>query len=123
MALGKRLKKARENARKTQKQIADTLGISIGTLSGYERDYRDPDTDTLNRLAELYAVSTDYLLGRTENMHVTEDSVDDDLKKLTEDPDFMVAYKEYPGSPEEAKEDLIGFLKLIKERDERKKKK
>lgn len=65
--LGNRLKRARQNINKTQKQISDILGISIGTLSGYERDYRDPDTETLNKLAEIYGVSTDYLLGRTEN--------------------------------------------------------
>lgn len=63
--LGKRLKVSREKTRLTQKQVADKLGISNGTLSGYERNYRDPDTDTLNRLAALYEVSVDYLLGRT----------------------------------------------------------
>lgn len=64
-SLGQRLKEAREITRLTQQQVADKLGISNGTLSGYERNYRDPDTDTLNRLAALYEVSVDYLLGRT----------------------------------------------------------
>lgn len=123
MALGKRLKHARENARKTQKQVADKLGISIGTLSGYERDYRDPDTDTLNNLAELYNVSADYLLGRTDDMQISEASTDEDIKKLMDDPEFMAAFKDMPGDPEEAKRDLIGFMKFWKEQDERKNKK
>ncbi|KAF1677632.1 transcriptional regulator [Bacillus sp. SKDU12] len=35
-------------------------------MSNYERDYRDPDTDTLLKLSNLYNVSTDYLLGKDE---------------------------------------------------------
>lgn len=45
--LGSRLKEAREKKRLTQIDVSKKLGISNGTLSGYERDYRDPDTETL----------------------------------------------------------------------------
>lgn len=62
-SIGARLKEARELKQYTQKEIAKLLGISIGTLSGYERDYRDPDTLTLKKLAELYEVTLDYLVG------------------------------------------------------------
>jgi transcriptional regulator with XRE-family HTH domain len=37
--LGRRLKGSREKTRLTQQQVADKLGISNGTLSGYERNY------------------------------------------------------------------------------------
>ena len=63
--LGSRLKDAREAKRYTQKHAAEILGISNGTLSGYERNYRDPDTTTLNKMAELYEVKVDWLLGKT----------------------------------------------------------
>ncbi|WP_340389490.1 helix-turn-helix transcriptional regulator [Paenibacillus sp. FSL E2-0151] len=64
--LGSKLKKARENKRLTQQQVADKLGVSNGAISGYERGYRDPDTDTLKNLANLYEVSLDWLNGRDE---------------------------------------------------------
>lgn len=64
--LGSKLKKARENKRLTQQQVADKLGVSNGAISGYERGYRDPDTDTLKSLADLYEVSLDWLNGRDE---------------------------------------------------------
>lgn len=67
--LGARLKEAREQKRLTQMEVAQRLGISNGTLSGYERDYRDPDTDTLSRLANLYDVSIDWLKGRTKDSY------------------------------------------------------
>lgn len=61
--LGIRLKRAREEKGLTQQEVANILGVSNGTISGYERDYRDPDTETLKRLAFLYGVSVDYLTG------------------------------------------------------------
>lgn len=63
MTLGERLKAAREKKGWSQLYVAQKLGIANTVLSNYERDYRDPDTETLKRLAELYEVSTDYLLG------------------------------------------------------------
>lgn len=77
--LGKRLKQAREMKKLSQIEAAKKLGISNGTLSGYERNYRDPDTNILEKMADLYEVSTDYLLGRTDNP--TPSNVDK-LKKI-----------------------------------------
>lgn len=65
--LGKRLKESRNRMKLSQQDAAKSLGISNGTLSGYERDYRKPDTETLEKLADFYEVSIDYLLGRTDN--------------------------------------------------------
>lgn len=62
--LGARLKQARENKRLTQQEVADKFGVSNGAISGYERNYRDPDSDTLAQLADLYEVSLDWLKGR-----------------------------------------------------------
>lgn len=59
--LGARLKEAREKKHLTQMEAAEKLGISNGTLSGYERNYRDPDTNTLKRMAVLYEESVDWL--------------------------------------------------------------
>lgn len=49
-----------------QKELAQTLHLSIGTLSNYENGVHQPDLTTLCRLADFYQVSVDYLLGRTE---------------------------------------------------------
>lgn len=65
MSLGKRLKQERERKGWSQLFVAEKLGITNTVLSNYERDYRDPDTGTLSKLADLYECDTDYLLGRT----------------------------------------------------------
>lgn len=76
--LGSRLKEARDKKHLTQVQVAEKLGISNGTLSGYERNYRDPDTSTLANLARLYGVSTDYLsMGSGKEGSSTNESEND----------------------------------------------
>ena len=65
-SLGERLKEAREKKGMTQMQVAKKLGITNGAISCYERKYRDPDTETLRKLADLYEVNVDWLTGGKE---------------------------------------------------------
>lgn len=50
-----------------QKDIAQAAGISLRTYQRYESGERLPDTDVLSRLADYFNVSTDYLLGRSDD--------------------------------------------------------
>lgn len=65
--IGERIKLERERRGWTQAKLADMLNIKIGTLSGYERNYRQPDLTMLEKIAAAFGVSTDYLLGRTDD--------------------------------------------------------
>lgn len=85
--LGARLRYARERKRWSQTYVCRKIGISNSALSGYERDYREPDADTLLILADLYEVSIDFLLGRTSQPNVVftekERGFYDDIEKLS----------------------------------------
>lgn len=61
--LGKRLKDLRIKNAFTQVQVAQRLGISKAVISSYEVASRYPSYDVLVKLATLYGVTTDYLLG------------------------------------------------------------
>ena len=74
MKLGLRLKNEREKRNWSQKYVADKVGITNAVLSNYERDIRDPDTETLRKLSDLFEVSVDYLLGRTNNPNLFDDN-------------------------------------------------
>lgn len=50
-----------------QKDIACAAKISLRTYQRYESGERKPDTDVLTSIADYFEVSTDYLLGRTED--------------------------------------------------------
>ena len=65
--LSVRLRQLRMDKRLRQDQVARLVGVSKGAISAYETDIRQPSYDVLIRLANLYRVSTDYLLGRTDD--------------------------------------------------------
>lgn len=63
-SLGARLRAARKKKGWTQTEVCEILQLKNARLSGYERDYREPDVKTLTELADLYEVSIDWLFGR-----------------------------------------------------------
>lgn len=58
-----KLKEARKSCNMTQDEIAKELGIARGNIANYETGRREPDLETLAKLANYYNVSTDWLLG------------------------------------------------------------
>lgn len=62
-----RLKDLREDKDLKQVQIAELLGIQQTVYSRYERGFQNIPIEHLIFLADFYDVSTDYILGRTDN--------------------------------------------------------
>ena len=58
-----RLKECRKNMNKTQKDVATYLGITERGYQNYEIGKREPNIETLNRLAGYLKTSVDYLVG------------------------------------------------------------
>ena len=71
--MGEKLKSLRIEKNLTQKQVADRIGLAISAVSSYESGTRYPSYDVLVKLARIFHVSTDYLLGitNTRNIDVT----------------------------------------------------
>ena len=63
----KRIRDLREDHDMKQKEVAAFLNCSQQVYSNYELGQRDIPTDILIRLAQLYQVSIDYILGQTSN--------------------------------------------------------
>ncbi len=61
--LSHKLKTLRLKKGLTQGQVAELLGVTASVISAYEIGIRQPSYDKLIKLAYLYNVSTDYLLG------------------------------------------------------------
>jgi transcriptional regulator with XRE-family HTH domain len=62
-----RLKKARKRKNMYQKELAAALGVSRSAVTSWETGARVPEFETLKLLADVLEVSTDYLLGRTDD--------------------------------------------------------
>lgn len=70
-----RLKMLRESKGKLQKDIASLLNISTSAYGFYETGKRDMSTDNLIKLAEYYGVTTDYILGKDENIYSLDTAI------------------------------------------------
>lgn len=66
MKMELRIRDLREDADLTQKQVAEYLLCDQSLYSKYERGVRMLPLDLAVRLADLYKVSLDYLVGRTD---------------------------------------------------------
>lgn len=108
--LAKKLKEERIKRGWTLGYVATRLGLkNHSTYSNWEYGNRDPDSDMLKRLAQLYEVSTDYLLGVQEFKEMDSDDLENLLrsKKLTWGNEEL---------NEEEKERAIEILKLFLDR-------
>ena len=66
-----RLRGLREQRGLSQGEAAKRIGIARTTYSNYEAGNREPDIDTLIRMADFYDVSIDYLVGRANDPKMT----------------------------------------------------
>lgn len=64
----KNLKIIRKENGFSQKKIASAINISQQSYSDYENNKTFPDAETLIKIADFFAVSVDYLLGRTDDL-------------------------------------------------------
>lgn len=84
--LGDRLRELRETRGWSQKYVAAKLTIKqSSTYANWEYGIRDPDTETLARLADLFEVKTDYLLGRDNSKDMLpRDQTNSVLREIAE---------------------------------------
>ena len=110
--LGKRLQEARKKSGYKQIEASKKLGISNGTLSGYERNYRDPDTDILHKMADLYNVEVDWLVGRTDKRtkEVTDKRIQIIDKIAKEFPDADLMFGDLASMDAEQLEEVYEFI-------------
>lgn len=121
-----RNKMKKNNAQWTQGYVADRLGIARTTYTAYERDTKQPPMETINKIADLFGVSTDYLLGRTnqyDNDEVYKSSILGKeielsqeeyiiLKEIKKNP---IMFNDLKNNPEKKVKQLIKMWKFIKE--------
>ena len=88
-----RLKQLRKEQKETQKQIADILGVTQATLSGWESGKYEIDNSSLVKLSRYFNVSTDYLLGNSDIKET--DAKSSDMEESISEQELKVASKLY----------------------------
>lgn len=77
-----RLRRIRLSLSMQQEQVAKQIGVTKSTISTYENNARQPSLEMLVRLARLYNVSTDYLLGITDSVTIEVSGLTDEDIRL-----------------------------------------
>ena len=130
--LPERLKRLREAKGLSQYDLAKALGYSRGQIGNYEQGTRRPDPETLQRLADFFGCSVDYLLGRNESLREQNDPStpawwyrDTPPTKMELEEFLKQANVYFDGAPlnEEDKEDILDYLAWKWEREKKREKK
>ena len=86
----------------SQRQAASELGISQALLSHYENDTREPKLEFVVKVCDYYSVTTDYILGRTNERG-------DSATRLS------IQINEIIGSLEDIRDSETGLLNKLKQ--------
>ena len=105
-----RLKELREQTGYSQYSFASVFGVAQSTVGGWEAGKREPNIDTLCRLAEFFNVSLDYLLGRVDNPQSAKKVLPIDGKDVT-----LTYHKDREPTDEEAKIAYEAALRALRE--------
>lgn len=107
------IKSAREHSGKTQKECADCLSITVRAWQGYEQGIREPKYEILCKIADLFHVTTDYLLGRETGEPSALDELAAEFNMSALEKKIVDNYLSLPPS---MRGDLMEFLhKSVKE--------
>ena len=119
------LKKLRIQKGWSQQYVASQLGITQQAYANYESGKREPDNNALIQLGEIFGASTDYLLGRSDdigqnsNIQITDENnrplvLDDDALELIDSlrsrPEMKMLFSV---SKKASAEDIIKAVKII----------
>lgn len=129
-----RLKYLRKEKKLTQNDMAELLGITRQGYAKYESGSGEPDIKAIDKLANFFNVTTDYLLGRSDiknpEQMTNEGISNEDYEKLTayqkEVVDFIISrenlfFYDQPQKILDALEEFEMFYEFTKKRDQNKK--
>lgn len=105
--LGDNIRINRERLGINQVELAKLMGVSKQTVSNWENDNRIPPTQTLDKLADIFNVTTDSLLGRNESLHSNDATIN-----IEHDEDYIIA-KEIKKLDDEDKEFIKQIIKKL----------
>ncbi|HFL2413383.1 TPA: helix-turn-helix domain-containing protein [Clostridioides difficile] len=112
----KRLKELRIDAGLKQSELAKELDISPSTIGMYEQGRRSADQETLLKISDFFNVSTDYLLGKSNEREINEF-----IEKLDSPEDIKNMLKIFTELSEEAQDRMLSIAKVFLEEEKSKK--
>ncbi|AZO96371.1 helix-turn-helix transcriptional regulator [Halocella sp. SP3-1] len=117
MKLGEKLKKLRIENKMTQEDLAKKIGVSRGTVAGYETQDKNPKYKTLKKIASVLNCSIDYLLDNPSTLVEENKNSNFDLQKyitkINERRDLQLLLQEVDKLNSNSVYRIIELLKII----------
>jgi transcriptional regulator with XRE-family HTH domain len=110
MGFSEKLKKLRNNRNMSQEQLAKLINVTKTIIWKYEQNKSVPSADVIKRMANLFNVTTDYLL--------FDDSERNDLQKIS-DKNFQRKFEKILSLEPEEKDYLEKTIDLILEKNKK----
>lgn len=111
MNFASNLKQLRQGHHMTQEALARYLNVTRPTIAGYETKNKQPDYDKLQKIAECFEVSIDYLLtGNETTVLVESDTQTDPSQSLLLEKTLNKYFSRLSPS---AKQELVNFSKFL----------
>lgn len=131
---GKRLHNLRESKNMTQTKLAKLVSLSQQTIDHYEKGRAKPNIDTITMFADIFGISADYLLGRTNELEVSSmitaepenkvravDKYDSELAilwdEISQREDLKIMFKQAVKLNPDSIQYVVKYMKMI-EKDE-----
>lgn len=114
MVFAQRLVMLREEKNMSRRDLAKALNISYSSVSKYETEVRFPDQETLKAIADVFRVSIDYLLGRTDIRNFYEKVESGEKDYVSESNGYNDFHN--IGLPDEAIRQINDYIEFIKQK-------
>lgn len=120
---GKKLAHQRKLMGLSQEQLAKRLNVSMSSVAMYETNKRQPDNETIINMANLFGVTTDYLLDHddtsTSLSNATEDKeLNQKILQMAQDEFDRTLFKKYGDLSDEKKKLVMAVINgIIEEAD------
>lgn len=114
--INEKLSYLRKKRNISQKELADLLKVAPSTISMYENGKRTPNEEVLKRIAGIFNVSIDYLLGYStikdsDNNH--QDEFEEYLEELRSNPKMRILFDHAKNATKEELSAAIAFFDAI----------
>lgn len=119
-----RIREVREKAGKTMKDVAKELGIKYTTYISYDNGTYEPNSNVLIAMAKYFNVSTDYLVGASDDPRTTAQKQQEEtelaqyLEMLRTRPEMRILLDTVTGATREEVEANVHFLEALRGKKE-----